>query len=91
MINSEAFTAWVQQDLIPKLPQRSVVVMDNATFPKQPEMQDALDVNEAVPWISCLMAYLSDYFILLLLYNFTNSTYLEIFILAELLIGKKKS
>lgn len=42
-INSEVFTAWVQQDLIPKLPQRSVVVMDNATFHKQSEMQEALD------------------------------------------------
>ena len=41
-INSEVFTAWVQQDLIPKLPKRSVVVMDNATFHKQTEMQDAL-------------------------------------------------
>jgi transposase len=42
MINSEIFTAWVQQDLIPKLPQRSVVVMDNASFHKQSEMQEAL-------------------------------------------------
>jgi transposase len=41
-INSEIFTAWVQQDLIPKLPQRSVVVMDNASFHKQAEMQNAL-------------------------------------------------
>jgi hypothetical protein len=41
-INSEVFTAWVQQDLIPKLPQRSVVVMDNATFHKQSGMQQAL-------------------------------------------------
>ena len=41
-INSEVFTAWVQQDLIPKLPQRSVVVMDNASFHKQLEMQNTL-------------------------------------------------
>lgn len=41
-INSEVFTAWVQQDLIPKLPEKSIVVMDNATFHKQTEMQDAL-------------------------------------------------
>ena len=41
-INSEVFTAWVKQDLLPKLPERSVIVMDNATFHKQPEMQEAL-------------------------------------------------
>lgn len=41
-INSEVFTAWVQQDLIPKLPDKSVVVMDNASFHKQAEMQNAL-------------------------------------------------
>lgn len=43
-INSEVFTAWVQQDLIPKLPQQSVVVMDNATFHKQAAMQEALAI-----------------------------------------------
>lgn len=32
----------MQQDLIPKLPEQSVVVMDNASFHKQPEMQNAL-------------------------------------------------
>ena len=41
-INSQAFTAWVKQDLIPKLPEKSIVVMDNATFHKQSEMQEAL-------------------------------------------------
>jgi hypothetical protein len=41
-INSEIFTAGVQQDLIPKLPRKSVVVMDNATFHKDTRMQDAL-------------------------------------------------
>ena len=41
-INSEVFKACVQQDLIPKLPQRSVVVMDNASFHKQSGMQQAL-------------------------------------------------
>ena len=44
-INSEIFTAWVKQDLIPKLPERSVIVMDNATFHKQPEMQHALSAS----------------------------------------------
>ncbi|MDP3935837.1 MAG: IS630 family transposase [Alphaproteobacteria bacterium] len=42
-INSEVFTAWVTQDLVPKLPPNSVVVMDNASFHKQTQMQDALE------------------------------------------------
>ena len=33
-INTEIFNAWVAQDLIPKLPPRSVRVMDNASFHK---------------------------------------------------------
>ena len=41
-INSEIFTAWVKQDLSPKLPERSVIVMDNATFHKQSDMQKAI-------------------------------------------------
>ena len=31
-VNTAIFTAWVTQDLIPKLLQNSVIVMDNATF-----------------------------------------------------------
>ena len=41
-INTQIFDAWVIQDLIPKLPQNSVVVMDNATFHKGPQMVKAL-------------------------------------------------
>lgn len=41
-INSDVFNAWVVQDLIPKLPKKSVVVMDNATFHKHPDMQKAI-------------------------------------------------
>lgn len=41
-VNTEIFTAWVKQDLIPKLPKKSVVVMDNATFHKGAEMREAL-------------------------------------------------
>jgi transposase len=44
-INSDVFTAWGQQDLIPKLPKKSVVVMDNAPFHKQAEMHIALDAE----------------------------------------------
>jgi hypothetical protein len=31
-INSNVFFAWVTQDLLPKLPENAVVVMDNASF-----------------------------------------------------------
>ena len=38
-INADIFTAWVEQDLLPKLPARSVIVMDNATFHKRADTQ----------------------------------------------------
>jgi len=41
-INTNIFTAWVKQDLLPKLPLKSVIVMDNATFHKGEEMQKAV-------------------------------------------------
>ena len=31
-INTSIFDCWVEQDLMPKLPSRSVVILDNATF-----------------------------------------------------------
>jgi len=31
-IDAPTFTAWLNQDLIPKLPPRAVVIMDNAAF-----------------------------------------------------------
>ena len=34
-VNADIFTAWVEQDLLPKLPKQSVLVMDNATFHKR--------------------------------------------------------
>ena len=42
-INTQTFDAWVIQDLIPKLPEKSVVVMDNASFHKGENMQKALE------------------------------------------------
>jgi len=42
-INKSVFNAWVIQDLIPKLPKKSVVVMDNATFHKGKDMIKALE------------------------------------------------
>ena len=42
-INTDVFNAWMRQDLMPKLPKSSVVVMDNATFHKGAEMVKALE------------------------------------------------
>lgn len=41
-IDTQVFDAWVIQDLIPQLPEETVVVMDNATFHKGKGMQEAL-------------------------------------------------
>ena len=41
-INANVFLAWVNQDLLPKLPTSSVVVMDNATFHKRTDIQEAI-------------------------------------------------
>ena len=43
-INSDVFGSWVRQDLLPKLPSRCVLVMDNATFHKR---KDTLKVIES--------------------------------------------
>ena len=42
-INREIFDAWVIQDLAPKLPPHSVVIMDNATFHKGETMKKKLE------------------------------------------------
>ncbi len=41
-INTDIFTGWIEQDLIPKLPPNSVVVMDNAAFHKGKDMKQSL-------------------------------------------------
>jgi len=38
-INSDTFHPWMTQDLIPKLPENAVIVMDNATFHKRHDTQ----------------------------------------------------
>lgn len=42
-IDSIIFTEWIKQDLIPKLPPQSVVIMDSASFHKGKEMKDAIE------------------------------------------------
>jgi transposase len=41
-IDTEIFTQWVKQDLIPQLPPHSVIIMDNASFHKGMAMQLAI-------------------------------------------------
>jgi len=41
-ITADIFTAWVKQDLLPKLPQNAVIVMDNATFHKRQDTQNLI-------------------------------------------------
>ena len=42
-INSNVFYAWLTQDLLPKTPPNSVIVMDNATFHKRNDMIEAIE------------------------------------------------
>ena len=39
---SLVFFAWVTQDLLPKLPESAVVVMDNASFHKRSDIRQAI-------------------------------------------------
>ena len=42
-VNADVFTAWLEQDLIPKLPPNAVLVMDNATFHKRADTLEAIE------------------------------------------------
>jgi hypothetical protein len=37
-VNSDVFHAWMTQDLLPKVPVGSVIVMDNASFHKREDI-----------------------------------------------------
>lgn len=41
-INTIVFTSWIEQDLLPKLPPKSVLILDNAAFHKGVAMQKVL-------------------------------------------------
>ncbi len=41
-INSDVFALWLRKDLLSKLSEPSVIVMDNATFHKRKDMHDAI-------------------------------------------------
>lgn len=44
-INSDVFYAWLTQDLIPVLPDKAVIVMDNARFHKRVDMVKAINYH----------------------------------------------
>lgn len=44
-VNTEVFNTWLEQDLIPKLPKGSVIVMDNASFHKSSKMKDQIKLS----------------------------------------------
>jgi transposase len=43
-IDTDTFCIWVQQELLPKLPCESILVMDNASFHKSKSMQEKIQV-----------------------------------------------
>jgi transposase len=54
-VNANVFHGWVVQCLLPALPSNSVVVMDNASFHKRP------DIQEAIAQVGHILAYLPPY------------------------------
>jgi len=54
-INADTFFSWTVLDLLPKLPPASVVVMDNATFHKRQDIQNA--ITQAGHTLEYLPAY----------------------------------
>ena len=42
-INTAIFNSWVKQDLIPKLPKNSVLIMDNVSFHKSPLLVEMIE------------------------------------------------
>ena len=54
-INSNVFFAWLTQGLLPQLPPQSVIVLDNATFHKRADIQQA--ITEAGHFLEYLPPY----------------------------------
>lgn len=54
-VDADVFTGWARQDLLPKLPPASIIVMDNARFHKR------LDPQEAIVHAGHTLEYLSPY------------------------------
>lgn len=57
-INADIFHAWVTQDLLPKLPTGSVLVMDNASFHKRSDIVQT--IQQSAMALEFLTAYSPD-------------------------------
>ena len=57
-VDADTFYAWTTDDLLPKLPENSIIVMDNATFHKRADIQTA--IVEAGHTLEFLPAYSPD-------------------------------
>ncbi len=57
-INADVFHQWTVQDLLPKLPPKSIVMMDNATFHKRTDIR--LAISDAGHTLDFLPAYSPD-------------------------------
>jgi transposase len=54
-VNTDVFEAWIRQELLPALPNRAVIVMDNASFHKPERIQELIEDA------GCLLEYLPSY------------------------------
>ena len=54
-INADVFHSWVTQDLLPKAPKNSIIVMDNASFHKRKE------TSKVIKQSGCLLEFLPPY------------------------------
>ena len=41
-VNADVFSAWLNQDLLPKLPLHCVIILDNASFHKRSDIRQAI-------------------------------------------------
>ena len=58
-VNTEIFSSWIEQDLLPKLPKNSMIIMDNASFHKGRAMQEK--IKEAGHILEYLPPYSPDF------------------------------
>ena len=47
-IDSDIFYAWLTQELLPKIPPNSVLVMDNASFHKRADIQEVIRQQDII-------------------------------------------
>ena len=57
-LNSDVFYAWLTQALVPVLPVKAVLVMDNTSFHKRPDMVEAIKPSGAL--LEFLLPYSPD-------------------------------